>query len=222
MNKHNNSCWYEIFALSTLQVVFPLEFRNLRLSDRPDLMDFDSNFGVEVVHPVDEKHEMFNSYYYNYLFGKTIDQISPKGLEKFKSNSYDIVFDSQDNTVSSYKSPYKPFDIQFVFCAIDKKMEKLNANLYECSSNISLFLEMAMYSSEIADYSVAKRILSYVKTIEQNYSLSYKEIFFDCIMKLYRIDIKNEKIIEIDTFELIDSIQLKYEEIKIKEGWEQL
>ena len=212
MNKHNDGCWYEIFALSTLQVVFPLEFNNLTLSDRPDLIDFNNHLGIEVVHPVDEKHEMLDSYYHNYLHGKTLGEISPKGLEKFKSNSYDIMLDSQNKTVCAYKTPYKPFDMQIIFSVIDKKMKKLNSNLYKYSNNIALFLEMSMCSSDIVDYSVAKNILTYIKNIEPNYTLVYKEIFLDCIIKLYRINVKQEKITEIDTFKLTDLIELKYDE----------
>jgi hypothetical protein len=69
-----------------------------------------------------------------------------------------------------------------------------------------------MCSSDIVDYSVAKNILTYIKNIEPNYTLVYKEIFLDCIIKLYRINVKQEKITEIDTFKLTDLIELKYDE----------
>ena len=218
LNKHNNSCWYELFALSTLQVVFPLEFCNLRLSDRPDLIDCDAQLGIEVIHPVDKKHEMLNSYYNSHLYGKTMDQISQEGLEKFQSNSYDVMFDPQYKTVSSYTCPYRQFNLDIILRAIDKKMRKLNDNLYAYSNNVSLFLEMSMYSNELADYSTAKEILIHIKKIEQNYSKTFKEIFLDCIIKLYRINVSNEEITEIDTFNLMDSIKLKYEENRTKEG----
>ena len=217
MNKHNNSCWYELYALSTLQVVFPLEFQNFRLSDRPDLMDYDAQLGIEVIRPVDEKHEMLNSYFQNYLYGKTINQRSPKGLKKFQSNSYDIMFNSQDHSVSAYQMPYKTFDIATIYRAIDKKMRKLNNNLYACSNNISLFLEMSMYSKELENPSIAKEILIYIKEIEREYAISFNEVFLDCIIKLYRINIKTGEIIIIDTFDLIDSIKLKYEKNRTKE-----
>lgn len=188
------------------------------MSDRPDLVDHGASLGIEVIHPVNEKHEMLNSYYHNHLCGKTIDQISPKGLAKFQSNSYDIMLNPQDQTVSAYKMPYNPFDIATIYRAVDKKMRKLNDNLYAYSSNISLFLEMSMYSNELDECSTAKNILTYVKKIEQNYSMSFKEVFLNCIMKLYRINIVNEEITVVDTFDLMDSIELKYEENRTKEG----
>ena len=57
-----------------------------------------------------------------------------------------------------------------------------------------------------------------LKKIEQNYYKTFKEIFLDCIIKLYRINVSNEEITEIDTFNLIDSIENKYEENRTKEG----
>ena len=217
MNKHNNGCWYEILALSTLQVVFPLEFYNLRFSDRPDLIDDEAKCGIEVVHPANEKHEMLNAYYYNHLCGKTVEQISEDGLERFRSNSYDIVVDSHDKTISAYKKPYTSFDMQLIFCAIDKKVKKLNKKLYVYSNNASLFLEMSMYSIEMDACSIAKEVLTYVKTIERDYLIFYKEIFIDCIIKLYRINVETEEITEIETFELMDLIEQKYKENSLLE-----
>lgn len=188
------------------------------MADKPDLIDSFSQKGIEVTHPVDEKHEMLNSYYNNHLFGKPIDQIPPEGLKRFKAYSYDIMFDPQSQTVTAYKWPYRPFDMEIIYRAIDKKMRKLNSNLYTYSDNISLFLEMAMYSREFEDYSVAKEILNYYKRIKNNYSMSFKEIFLDCVMKLYRINVLNDEITEFDILDLMDSIECKYEENRTMEG----
>lgn len=201
-----------------MQVVFPLEFQNLRLSDIPDLIDYDVQLGIEVIHPVDEKHEMLNSYYYSHLCGKTMDQISTEGLKIFQSHSYDIMLDSQNQTISAYKKPYEPFNIETIYRAIDKKIKKLNSNLYSNTDNISLYLEMAMCSIESANYSVAEKILDYAKEARKNTDISFKEIFYDCIMNLYRINLTSGEITEIDIRELTNLIDLKYEENRIKIG----
>ena len=80
LNKHNNSYWYELLAQSTLQVVFPEEFKALKSSDKPDLIDTSLKMGIEVIHPVDERHMQIDSFYQKFLSGKTIAEVSEKGL----------------------------------------------------------------------------------------------------------------------------------------------
>ena len=158
--------------------------------------------GIEVTHPVDEKYEELESYYYNNLCGKTQEQISSIGLKKFNSFSCNILFNKQ-NVVSAYEKPYVPFDIKIIYRAIDKKMKKLNSNLYNYAENIYLFLAMSKFSLEIANYDMAKKILSYTKEANKHYKISYKEIFYDCLFKLYRINLLTDEITEIDNSKLI-------------------
>ncbi len=71
---------------------------------------------------------------------------------------------------------------------------------------------MARVSLESSDYSVAEKILAYSLKIKENNLLFYEEIFYDCIIKLYRINLKTRKIVEVDTSELIDVIEQKLKE----------
>lgn len=217
LNKHNNSYWYEIFAKSTLEVVFEHEFDNLRLSDKPDLIDDSTKRGIEVTHPTDEKHEKLNSYYHNHLEGKRLDEVSEKGLSRFRSNLYDVVVDAENNTICAFRTPYKEFNIEVIYQAIDKKVKKLNENLYDYSDNISLYLEMSVASFESSDYSVAEKILNYSMEMKENNCLFLEEIFYDCLVKLYRINLKTRKIVEIDTFDLGDVIEQRFKENMISE-----
>ena len=105
IRKHNNSYWYELLAKSTLEVVFPQEFKELKSSDKPDLIDTSFQMGIEVIHPIDEKHKELDSYYDKNLSGKIIGQVSEDGLSKFRSNSYDVIADSFDGTIYAYRRP---------------------------------------------------------------------------------------------------------------------
>ncbi len=115
MYKHNNSYWYELLAKSTLEVVFQHEFDNLKSSDKPDLIDDSAKKGIEVIRPADKEHEKLNSYYHNCLEGRRIEEVSQSGLSIFRSNCYDVVVDSKNNTVCAYKMPYKEFDIEMIY-----------------------------------------------------------------------------------------------------------
>ena len=215
LNKHNDSYWYELFAKSTLEIVFPNEFIDLILSDRPDLICGDYEKGIEVVHPTDEEYEKINSYYHNQLEGKRIEDVSQKGLEIFRSKSYDVEFDIE-NKICVMKAPYKEFDIEIIYEAISKKTNKLNKNLYACSDNISLYLEMAGVSFESMDYTVAEKLLNYCLKLKRDNHIFFKEIFYSCLIKLYRIDIESRTILEIDTFALLDEIRTKFETVAIQ------
>ena len=51
------------------------------------------------------------------------------------------------------------------------------------------------------------------KKLQKQYHLFYKEIFYDCIMVLYRINITTEKITKYDISHLSESILRKLDEI---------
>ena len=209
MNTRN---FYEIFAKISLQNVFPDEFFNLTLSDRPDLIDDTRKLGIEVTYATNEKEERLNAYYQDSLFGKRIEQISSKGLSVFRKNKYDIVFDGETHTVSAYKKEYEPFDINIVYEAIERKFLKLNSGLYKYPDNISLYLEMSKYSYEIADMSVAEKILSYANELKSKNTFAFKEIFYDCIFIMYRCNLLNGTVEKIDLERICDKILNDYEE----------
>ncbi len=213
INKHNNSYWYELLAKTTLEVVFPQEFKELESADKPDLIDNSCQMGIEVIHPIDKRHMQLEAYYNKFLSGKTLSQVPKIGLAKFRENSYDVMISPDDGIIHSYKKPYEQFDIELLYDAIDKKLKKLNENQYSYSNNISLYLEMAMCSLESMEQSVAKKILSHAKKLQKQYHLFYKEIFYDCIMVLYRINITTEKITKYDISHLSESILRKLDEI---------
>ena len=208
----NNGNFYEIFAKISLQNVFPDEFSNLTLSDRPDLIDDTRKLGIEVTYATNEKEEKLNAYYQDSLFGKRIEQISSKGLSVFRKNKYDIVFDGETHTVSAYKKEYEPFDINIVYEAIERKFLKLNSGLYKYPDNISLYLEMSKYSYENADMSVAEKILSYANELKSKNTFAFKEIFYDCIFVMYRCNLLNGTVEKIDLESICDKILNDYEE----------
>lgn len=214
----NNGNFYEIFAKISLQNVFPDEFSNLTLSDRPDLIDDTRKLGIEVTYATNEKEEKLNAYYQDSLFGKRIEQISSKGLSVFRKNKYDIVFDGETHTVSAYKKEYEPFDINIVYEAIKRKFLKLNSGLYKYPDNISLYLEMSKYSYENADMSVAEKILSYANELKSKNTFAFKEIFYDCIFVMYRCNLLNGTVEKIDLESICDKILNDYEEFISKES----
>lgn len=220
MFKHNGGQFYEIRALHTLRIVFPDEFDNLVLSDKPDLIDAVKKIGIEVVHPANPKEMELESYYYKYFENQHIDQVPQKGLKIFRKSGYDVCIDEQSKTIDAFKRPYQPFDLRIIYDAIDHKVDKLNKMQYQYASNISLYLEMSCCDYEFANLEIAKQIIDFAKNLQSNQHLIYKEIFFDCLFVFYRCNIEKNEVTEIDMSDFVDAIDIEYDKyiIKCKNG----
>lgn len=212
----------EILALITLQKLFPEEFCDLQLSDRPDLIDDQKGFGIEVTYPTDKKREQLSSYYHSHLEGQKIQDASEKGLKKFRDASLDVLLDENDR-ISGYKSPLIPFDLTALYAAIDNKVKKLNRGLYRYPTNTSLYLEMSKYSYDISQYDVAQKIMEYANNLRKGNEYFFTEIFYDCLFILYRIDLENKKIQEYNLQDLSEIIFQEYDKRLLKgDGYDQL
>ena len=210
INKHNNGYWYELLAKSTLKTVFPQEFKELESYDKPDLIDNLHQMGIEVIHPIDEKHMQLEAYYDKFLYKNKLSQVSEEGLKKFRDNSYDVIAKADDGIIYSYRKPHEEFNIELLYNAIDKKFKKLNQNQYSYANNISLYMEMAMCSIESMQQSIAEKILLYAKKLQKQYMMSYKEIFYNSLMVLYRINLETKKITQYDISHLSTYILQKF------------
>ena len=77
---------------------------------------------------------------------------------------------------------------------------------------------MSKYSYEIADMSVAEKILSYANELKSKNTFAFKEIFYDCILVMYRCNLLNGTIEKIDLENICDKILNDYEEFISKES----
>ena len=62
----------------------------------------------------------------------------------------------------------------------------------------TVYMEMAMCSIESMQQSIAEKILLYAKKLQKQYMMSYKEIFYNSLMVLYRINLETKKITQYD------------------------
>lgn len=211
MKIHGNGIYYELHAKSTLEILFPNEFTNLKLSDKPDLTDNNAELGIEITRPINQHDEMFDSFYREHLYDKTKDELPVKGLKKFTDSGRELIFDSENNKVSGYKMPCEPFDIEIIFKAIELKNKKLNLGFYGRIKNIYLYLETCCYSCDTSNYETATQILNYALNLKNN-NMYFKEIIYDCFGVLYRINVETKSIDEYDLIGLLDAIENRYNE----------
>ena len=210
LKRYSGGFFYELYAKSVLEVLFPKEYGNLILSDKPDLIDTKSCFGIEVTHPVDEEDEKYDSYFQDKLHNKAKEELPKKGLLRFTDSKRELIFDKETNRVDAYKKPYVPFDIELIYTAIRKKFSKLNSGLYKYPNNISLYLNMSRYSKENICEKTVNGILDYAINLKNSSEYSFKEIYYDCLMVLYRINLDTRKVEEYDLLDLLDTIETNY------------
>lgn len=210
LERYSGGFFYELYAKSVLEVLFSEEYGNLILSDKPDLIDTKSCFGIEITHPVDEEHEKYDSYFQDKLYNKEKEELPKKGLLRFTDSKRELIFDKETNRVDAYKKPYVPFDIDLIYTAIRKKFSKLNSGLYKYPNNISLYLNMSIYSKENISDSTVNGILDYAINLKNSSEYSFKEIYYDCLMVLYRINLDTRKVEEYDLLDLLDTIETNY------------
>lgn len=210
MERYSGGFFYELYAKSVLEVLFPEEYRNLILSDKPDLVDDNLCFGIEVTHPVDEEYEKYDSYFQDKLYNKAKEELPKKGLLRFTDSKRELIFDKETNRVDAYKKPYVPFDIELIYTAIRKKFSKLNSGLYKYPNNISLYLNMSIYSKENIGDTTVNGILDYAINLKNSSEYSFKEVYYDCLMVLYRINLDTRKVEEYDLLDLLDIIEANY------------
>ena len=113
MEKEKQIRPYESYALNVLKNIWNDEFKHLKLSDRPDLLDDTKQLGIEVVCPFVEKEMMLDSYFYNELKGKKLDEIPSKGLEKFRKFSREVIVDEKSKSATLTQKGVKKAEQHF-------------------------------------------------------------------------------------------------------------
>lgn len=68
--KHTKMDYYECYAKIVLEKIYPNEFINLKLKDKPDLQTEDGKYGIEVTNAIDERQRRAESVYSNISYEK--------------------------------------------------------------------------------------------------------------------------------------------------------
>lgn len=92
-------------------------------------------------------------------------------------------------------------------------MKKLNSGLYNYSDNLYLYVQTFKYSGDMADFSTAESILKYITNLKYKYNLTFKEVFYDCIFVLYRLNVESLTINKIDLSDYCDDILKQYDSL---------
>ena len=129
--------YFENLASNILKGVLYLEFEDIQLHDKPDLLCSPGNVGVEVRRVMYPNAGMASAFFKE-SDGKTLEEISEEKIKCLKDMGYEAMFLLEGNRMSGIKRIVEPISTNLLLNAFCDKLEKLND--YEEVTAIDLFL----------------------------------------------------------------------------------
>lgn len=158
--RHTKLDYYECYAKKVLEDLFPEQFINLKLSDKPDLQDVQNSIGVEVTIAEDSKTLEAESLYSQLWCGDECDRA--KYIERIQQcgASYEkgiLLSSGSDN-------------FRLINRAIKSKVEKLIKAEYRALDEYQLFVFSSICANDIMlknelDYLLERKITNYFRKI---------------------------------------------------------
>lgn len=137
--KHTKADYYECYSKIVLEELYPNEFNNLEIVDKPDLQSIDGIYGVEVTVAIDKDQLKAESLY---------TDISYKRIRNVEKASEEIVKCGckLEGGILSGKPGTDSFDL--ILEAFDNKLDKLNGNNYRFFKQNYLFIFSNIYADK--------------------------------------------------------------------------
>ena len=159
-----------------LEKFFPDEYKNLELSDRPDLRDVKHNIGIEVTSAIPQKTQEAIMLACEIPYLPKEDQ--KKRIEYLKRNGYNYTNYGMSHPGRSYTwvGLGHP-SIEITFCsdflhAVTKKIEKLNQGKYAVLKQYNLFVKSELYVEDWMPTKILEWLLAKCNS-EKRYSVIY-------------------------------------------------
>lgn len=167
---HTKLKYDECFAKLILEEYFSDRYGDLQLQDKPDLFDRKNNIGIEVVRAVDEcRNEAMM------LWTKMPEKNSQqqkRAIERMEQRGEEYQEGIKSWEPVSYPLNLKDSPLQDFIKAVEKKVDKLNKNLYKECSRYDLFVNSSIYIQP----ELLSELFEQIKSIncrEKRYSFVY-------------------------------------------------
>ena len=189
--RHTRLDYDECYAKLVLEKFFPDEYKNLELSDRPDLRDAKHNIGIEVTSAIPQKKQeaVMLACEIPYL----PEEGQKKRIEYLKRKGYNYTKYGMSHPGRSYTwvgLGHPPIEITFCsdfLHAVTKKIEKLNQGKYAVLKQCNLFVKSELY---VEDWMPAK-ILEWLLS-KSNREKRYSVIYLLALNGLFWFDIERQ------------------------------
>lgn len=174
--RHTRLDYDECYAKLVLEKLFPNEYKNLELSDRPDLRDNARNIGIEVTsaYPPHMQEALFIGADIPYRS----EEEKKKGLNQLGKLGYEYTQYGMFSPSFSYTWVGNTYpDIEKALCApiievVKKKLDKLNAGGYAELQQYNLFIQTEPSIDEWMPPKIMERLLT-LSNREKRYTVIY-------------------------------------------------
>ena len=137
--KHTKFDYYECYAKVVLEEIYPEEFKNLEIKDKPDLQMKYCNLGVEVTNSVDKDQLKAEGLYTDIAYNRIRNMT--KAVAEIKKCGCKL-----DNGILIGKTSSSSFKL--ILESFDKKLEKLNSGNYKYFDKNYLFVFSDIHTND--------------------------------------------------------------------------
>ena len=141
---HTRLEYEEYYAKIILESLFPEEYKDLKIADKPDLVNETTNIGVEVTSAIPQKHREA------VRFGSMIPYVSPEQAEHDKERMKQLEVEYQGGVQTWPSQSYSASDILKtplldVVLAFQNKVEKLKRGQYRQLKRYDLLIHSEVW-----------------------------------------------------------------------------
>lgn len=175
--------YYECLAKLILEKMFPNEFENLEILDKPDLQDDKNGIGVEVTIARNKDQEENESLYAKIESGQVRNR--DKAIEKINNSSklYAMYVDGILVGISDND------DFERIFESFSEKIKKLNDDGYKKYMENYLFV----YSDICANQQMLYQAISKMNNIQSKHKIKFQKVFVCVPQYMYILNLENKK-----------------------------
>lgn len=189
--RHTRLDYDECYAKLVLEKFFPDEYKNLELSDRPDLRNVKHNIGIEVTSAIPQKEQEAVMLACEIPYLPEKDQ--KRRIEYLKRNGY-----KYEKYGMSHPRRFYTWDglghppIEITFCsdflhAVTNKIEKLNQGKYAVLKQYNLFVYSELYLEGWMPSKILEWLIS-----KSNREKKYSVIYLLALNGLFWFDIERQ------------------------------
>lgn len=162
--KHTKLDYYECYAKIALEELYPEQFVNLRIKDKPDLQSQDNDCGVEVTIAIDRNELQSEKLYSDITYNRVRDKV--KALKRVEECGYKV-----ENGILHGKTSIDSFYL--IMVSFDSKLNKLNDGGYKYFNKNFLFVFSYIY----ADDEMIKEAIIYMQNKQLDKQRQFDKVF---------------------------------------------
>lgn len=183
-SNHTSLDYYECYAKIVLEELYPEEFQNLLILDKPDLQSIDGLVGIEVTNAID-KNKMEAEKLYSEISCNSAKN-PQKALKRIEKCGYKLEY----GILSYSKKGILDYKLsENSFCSIiksfDKKLTKLNGGQYKYFKNNHLFV----FSYIFCDDEMIKDAILEMQKKQSNMKIKFYKVYLLIPGRCYSIDL---------------------------------